>query len=92
MDFLKSKFDSLCLFALLVLMGVLLLHVSHDKADVDLVSWLEQALTTVLGAYIGLTQVSRSQWKNGGTNASSTPAPTPTVASVSAPTPATPTT
>ena len=62
-------------------MGLLLLHVSHDKADVDLVSWLEQALTTVLGAYIGLTQASRVAYKalNGGTNATPTPTPTPSV-------------
>lgn len=86
MDFLKSKFDNLCLFALLIFMGLLLLHMSHDKADVDLITWLEQALTTVLGAYIGLTQSSRLSWnKNGGTNVSSTPSPTPSVVAPASP-------
>lgn len=46
----------------------LLLHISHDKGDVDLLAWVEQALTTVLGAYIGLTQASRLSWNKGGNN------------------------
>lgn len=59
MDFLKSKFDNLLLFILIMLMLIVLLHVTHDKGDDALVAWLEQALTTVLGAFIGLTQASR---------------------------------
>jgi Tfp pilus assembly protein PilZ len=74
LDFLKSKFDNLCLVGLLVFMILILLHMSHDKADADLVAWLEQALTTVLGAYIGLTQAGRVAWNKpqGGTNGTKT--------------------
>lgn len=69
MDFLKSKFDNISLFVLIMCMMLLLLHISHDKQDDQLLSWVEQAITTVLGAYIGLTQASRSVWnKQGGTN------------------------
>ncbi len=80
-DFFKSKFDNLSLLVLLFVMMGVLLHMSHDKVDADLVAWLEQALTTALGAYIGLTQAHRIPWpnKNGGSNgpttsSSSTPA------------------
>ena len=74
MDFLKTKFDNISLLVLLFVMMGVLLHMSHDKVDADLVAWLEQALTTALGAYIGLTQAHRLPWpnKNGGTNASQT--------------------
>lgn len=68
MDFLKSKFDNLSLFVLIMCMMLLLLHMSHDKQDDQLLSWVEQATTTVLGAYIGLTQASRAVWNKGGTN------------------------
>ncbi len=72
-DFFKSKFDNLSLLLLLFVMMGVLLHMSHDKADTDLVAWLEQALTTALGAYIGLTQAHRVPWlnKNGGINGTS---------------------
>jgi len=73
LDFLKSKFDNLCLFALIMIMLAVLVHVTHDKGDADLLAWVEQAATTVLGAYIGLTQASRAAWnKQGGTNGTTT--------------------
>jgi hypothetical protein len=83
MDFVKTKFDNLCLvFLIVLLVGVLMWF--QDKSDDKVVAWFEQTITTVLGAYIGLTQASRLPWKNGGTNgtttstaSTSTPASTP---------------
>lgn len=70
-DWLKLKFDNLSLLGLiLVLIGVL---VYSDRLGSDkLVSWMEQTITTVLGAYIGLTQAGRTPWKGQGTNGTTT--------------------
>lgn len=69
MDFLRSKFDNLALlFLILILIGVVMY--GGKLGDEKLVAWLEQTVTTVLGAYIGLTQSPRQPWvkQNGGTS------------------------
>ena len=64
-EFIKTKFDSLCLVFLIVLLtGVLMWF--QNKADDKVVAWFEQTITTVLGAYIGLTQAARVAWKQNG--------------------------
>lgn len=62
MDFLKAKFDNLCLVFLIVLLVCVLMWF-QDKSDDKVVAWFEQTITTVLGAYIGLTQAARLPWK-----------------------------
>lgn len=75
MDFLKSKFDNLSLFVLIVLLVGLMVYADRAGSD-KFVAWMEQTVTTVLGAYIGLTQASRLPWpgksSNGGTNGNDT--------------------
>ena len=68
LEFLKAKFDNISLVFILVLfVGVLMWF--QDRADDKVVAWFEQTITTVLGAYIGLTQAGRIAWnKQGGTN------------------------
>jgi len=62
-DFLKGKFDNICLVGLIIiLVGVLMWF--QDKSDDKVVAWFEQTITTVLGAYIGLTQAHRLPWPN----------------------------
>ena len=63
MEFIKSKFDNLCLVFLIVLLVAVLLFFAV-KLDDKVVAWLEQTITTVLGAYIGLTQAHRIPWPN----------------------------
>lgn len=73
-EFLKSKFDNICLVGLIVfLVGVLMWF--QSSSDDKVVAWFEQAITTVMGAYIGLTQAHRLPWvngKNGGVNGTTT--------------------
>lgn len=65
MDFIKAKFDNLCLVILIILfVGTLMWF--QDKSDDKVVAWFEQTITTVLGAYIGLTQAARMPWKQNG--------------------------
>lgn len=69
-DFFKSKFDNLCLVGLITFLVVVLMFF-EQKSDDKVVAWFEQTITTVLGAYIGLTQAHRLPWlngKNGDTN------------------------
>jgi hypothetical protein len=73
-DFFKTKFDNICLVGLIVFLVCVLVYF-QDKSDDKVVAWFEQAITTVMGAYIGLTQAHRLPWangKNGGTNVSTT--------------------
>lgn len=67
-DFLKSKFDNISLLLVMVLLGVMVLHIMHHHGDEAVTTWVEQTFTTVLGAYIGLTQAHRIPWGKGGTN------------------------
>jgi hypothetical protein len=70
LEFLKSKFDNISLFIVLVLLMLLMLHITHHHGDENVMGWMEQTFTTVLGAYIALTQVHRVAWNkpNGGQN------------------------
>lgn len=82
-DFLKAKFDSISLFVAMALLAFMILHLVHrdygsNVASVSL-TWAEQTFTTVLGAYIGLTQAARlSPKSNGGTNGTTTNSTTTT--------------
>jgi hypothetical protein len=69
-DFLKSKFDNISLFLALCLLSGMIIHFVHHATDTSALNWAETTFTTVLGAYIGLTQAHRLPWsnKNGGTN------------------------
>jgi hypothetical protein len=87
-DFLKAKFDNICLFLAMMLLSGMILHLVHHQDNPSALTWAEQTFTTVLGAYIGLTQAARIPWKsqpnggstNGTTNTSTT-ASIPTVKS-----------
>lgn len=65
-DFWKGKFDNICLFAALVLMAFMVIHFVHHSADGASISWAQTTFTTVLGAYIGLTQAHRLTSKPSG--------------------------
>jgi hypothetical protein len=66
--FFKAKFDNLSLFIMISAMLAIMMWADIHSSD-KFLSWLEQTATTVLGAYIGLTQASRAAWnKNGGSN------------------------
>jgi len=81
-DFIKAKFDNLCLFAAMGMLAGLILHLAHHDPDSSTLTWATQTFTTVLGAYIGLTQAARLPWnKNGGTNGNTPQAPQPTTPS-----------
>lgn len=64
-DFFKSKFDNLSLFVLIILLVGVMVYADRLSSD-KLAAWLEQTVTTVLGAYIGLTQAHRVPWLKGG--------------------------
>lgn len=67
-DFLKAKFDNISLFVAMGLLAGMIMHlVHHDSASASL-TWAEQTFTTVLGAYIGLTQASKYIQKTNGGN------------------------
>lgn len=70
MEFLKSKFDNICLLLLVTLIAVMIYRADIHGGSVKLLDWLMQTATTILGAYIGLTQAARVAWNkpNGGTN------------------------
>ena len=80
MEFLKSKFDNMSLFVALMMMSGMIIHFIHHSADVQALAWAETTFTTILGAYIGLTQAHRVMPKTNGNGSSSDApiAPTPT--------------
>ena len=85
-QFFKIKFDSFSLMGLVVLLiGVMMWADAHSSDKLE--SWLQQTTTTVLGAYIALTQVTRQAWqgqqKNGGNDGKNNPPPVATSATLS---------
>jgi hypothetical protein len=56
---------------LVILVGLAIYRADLHGGSVKLLDWLMQTATTVLGAYIGITQAARVAWKqngNGGSN------------------------
>lgn len=72
MDFIKSKFDNICLLLLVVLVSILIYRADIHGGSIKLLDWLMQTATTILGAYIGLTQAARVAWKSNGGNGNGT--------------------
>lgn len=84
-NFLNHNFDKLLLFALVLLMSGIVIHIAHhESGDMQAVTWAQGAFSTVLGALILILtgRVARSD----GQTANGAP-PTPAVD-----TPATPST
>lgn len=53
-QWLRASFDKFLLAALFAAGVVLVLHMSHDKADTDVIGWAREQSGTVLGALLGL--------------------------------------
>jgi hypothetical protein len=70
--FVQAKFDNISLFVAMSLLAWMIVHFVHHNDNTTALTWAEQTFTTVLGAYIGLTQAARIAWNNkptnGGTN------------------------
>lgn len=47
-----DQIDKIILFLLVVLTGILVLHMVHHQADMDALTWAENAFSTALGALI----------------------------------------
>jgi len=47
-----DQIDKILLFLLVVLTGVMVLHMVHHVADMEALTWAENAFSTVLGALI----------------------------------------
>ena len=73
MDFIKGKFDNICLFVIIIVLVFVMKWADNHSSD-NFLAWLEQTTTVVLGAYIGLTQAARLPWgkQGGGTNGTQT--------------------
>jgi hypothetical protein len=56
--FIERKFDVISLLLLLLVLLSAALYFHQIITDTE-TSWLEQTITTILGAYIGLTQTSK---------------------------------
>ncbi len=50
----RDNFDKLLLFFLALALVLLVLHMSHDQADVSQVAWAREITGTVLGGLLGL--------------------------------------
>lgn len=53
-EFLAGHFDKLLLTGIFIALVLLVLHMSHDAADVSAVNWARESAGTVLGALLGL--------------------------------------
>jgi hypothetical protein len=65
-DFWKAKFDNICLFLAMCLVAWMIIHFVHHATDSSAIAWAETTFTTILGAYIGLTQAHRLVNKSNG--------------------------
>lgn len=52
--FLRENFDKLLLTALFMFAVGVVIHITHDAKDLDLVLWAREMAGTVLGALLGL--------------------------------------
>lgn len=68
LQFLQAKFDNISLFIAMLLLAWMIVHFVHHTDNPTALTWAEQTFTTVLGAYIGLTQAARVAWKSQGGN------------------------
>lgn len=71
-NWLNHNTDKLLLFTLVLLGGVFMLHIiHHGPPDAQLLTWLENAFSTVLGALILILtgRITRADTPTGGTNA-----------------------
>jgi hypothetical protein len=75
-QWLRHHIDKFLLLVLVLVMLGVVLHVSHDQADKDLLHWAREMTGTVLGALIGLiTGELRAQAKAAPTVPAEHPAP-----------------
>jgi hypothetical protein len=70
--FIRDNFDKLLLLALFVFCAFLVIHMTHDARDNELVLWAREISGTVLGALLGLITghalaASRTTVTSGGT-------------------------
>ena len=52
--FVRDNFDKLLLFALFLSSVLLVIHLTHDQRDQELILWGREMSGTVLGALLGL--------------------------------------
>jgi len=70
--------DKLLLYSLVILGGVFMMHViHHGGSDAQLLTWLENAFSTVLGALILILTGRIARAGNGSTNGTPPPPPGP---------------
>lgn len=69
-DWFSRNTDKFLLFTLCILGGFFMLHIiHHGNPDMGLITWLENAFSTVLGALVMILTGTFIKNKNGGTNA-----------------------
>lgn len=53
-ELVDRQFDKLCLVAIFIYMVQVVIHITHDNKDADLVLWARELAGTVAGGLLGL--------------------------------------